>query len=455
MVPSGDAVSGARGAFPATSAAGSCSFVFMKAAVLLTVLLAPALFANDWPRFRGPNQDNTLPDAKIIRSFPESGPIILWKRDLDAGYGGAAIVGDEVFLVDRVDQEKDVLLCLGLDDGNIRWSWEHPAPGRIAHPGSRGVPTVTAEVVYVTSGFGHVYAIDRKTHQPRWIFDVVETFAPSPPRFGYSIHPVIIGDLCIIAPTGDDVGLAALDAATGEVVWKSGPVGISHSSPMLFEILGREMLVMPGSRNRNLLLTGFDPKDGSQIFQFSDPLVSDRHHSIPNLTLVGDDKAFFTGGYGQGTLLLGFSRADDGIQVAKLNAIPQGATIHPVLKVGEQGYLSSGFAGGGRRGARPSDGAHGGLVCLDLDGKILWSTGDSPDLQEGSIILAGDIIISQDGGDGTLRLIEPGPAYKELAAAKVFSRPPGRELWAPLALSNGRLVMRSQNEVVCLDLSPR
>jgi hypothetical protein len=224
---------------------------------------------------------------------------------------------------------------------------------------------------------------------------------------------------------------------------------------MLFEILGREILVMPGSRNRNLLLTGFDPKDGSRLFQFSDPLTSDRHHSIPNLTLVGDDKAFFTGGYGQGTLLLGFSRADDAIQVAKLNAIPQGATIHPVLKVGEQGYLSSGFAGGGRRGARPPDGAHGGLVCLDLDGKILWSTGNSPDLQEGSIILAGDIIISQDGGDGTLRLIEPGPAYKELAAAKVFSRPPGRELWAPLALSNGRLVMRSQNEVVCLDLSPR
>jgi len=32
---------------------------------------------------------------------------------------------------------------------------------------------------------------------------------------------------------------------------------------------------------------------------------------------------------------------------------------------------------------------------------------------------------------------------------------PGRELRAPLALSNGRLVMCSQNEVVCVDLLPQ
>ena len=52
---------------------------------------------------------------------------------------------------------------------------------------SRGVPTVTEDVIYVTSGLGHVYAIDRNTRKPRWIVDVVKTFEPSPPRFGYSI----------------------------------------------------------------------------------------------------------------------------------------------------------------------------------------------------------------------------------------------------------------------------
>ena len=91
---------------------------------------------------------------------------------------------------------------------------------------------------------------------------------------------------------------------------------------------------------------------------------------------------------------------------------------------------------------------------MDHSGKILWKTGenDTPDLGGGSIINAGGTIISQDGGDGTLRLIKPGEAYKELAKAKVFSKEPGRELWAPLALSKGLLVTRSQNQMVCVDL---
>lgn len=429
----------------------------MKFCLLFPIVLAPALLAETWPHFRGPNGDNTLPDARIISEFPDSGPKILWSRELSEGYGGAAISGDEVFLVDRVDQEKDVLLCLGLEDGKLRWKWEYEYPGRISHPGARAVPTVTEDMIYATSGFGHVYCIDRKTREPRWIVDVIKTFGVQPPRFGYSIHPVIIGGHCIIAPTGDDIGLAALDTDTGEVVWKSKSVGESHSSPMLVKLLDRDVLVMPGSRNGRLLLTGFDPADGAQLFQYSEALSAGRHNSIPNLTMIGGDKAFLTGGYGQGTQFLQFSEVDGKLEVTKLNSIAHGATIHPVLMIGGQAYLSSGEAGGGGRrgrGAPAADsGAHGGLICMDMDGNIIWSTGQRPDLSEGSIISAGGIIISQDGADGTLRLIEPGASYKELASAKVFSKPPGRELWAPLALSNGRLVMRSQIELVCIDLS--
>jgi hypothetical protein len=63
------------------------------------------------------------------------------------------------------------------------------------------------------------------------------------------------------------------------------------------------------------------------------------------------------------------------------------------------------------------------------------------------------VIVSQDGGDGTLRLVKPGPGYQEMASGKVFSKEPGRELWAPMALASGKLVMRSQAQLVCVDLS--
>ncbi len=43
-----------------------------------------------------------------------------------------------------VVEPDDVVLCVGLADGQERWKWEREVPGRISHPGSRVVPTATA-----------------------------------------------------------------------------------------------------------------------------------------------------------------------------------------------------------------------------------------------------------------------------------------------------------------------
>jgi hypothetical protein len=202
--------------------------------------------------------------------------------------------------------------------------------------------------------------------------------------------------------------------------------------------------------------------------------------------------------------VLKFAEEEGKITVRKEESLSAGATIHPPLVIGEQIFITAarGGGGGGRgfgrgprgrgerggpggpererpggaprgpaeEGERPEGGPRGaggpppgpggagggasGLVCLDSKGKVLWSTDSAPGFGGGSIIHAGGVIVSQDGDDGTLRLIEPGPAYKELASGKVFRKEPGRELWAPLALANGKLVMRSQAELVCVDLSP-
>jgi outer membrane protein assembly factor BamB len=55
-----------------------------------------------------------------------------------------------------------------------------------------------------------------------------------------------------------------------------------------------------------------------------------------------------------------------------------------------------------------------------------------------------------DGDSGLLRLLEATTeGYRELASAQVLS---GHDVWAPLALSQGRLVIRDLTRMVCLDL---
>jgi hypothetical protein len=460
------------------------------------VLALPSgLSAEDWPHFKGPHGDNSLPKAKIATSFPESGPKVLWRAEVSQGYSGAAISGEEVFFMDRVDQEKDVLTCVALKDGEVRWKFEHAVSGRIPHPGARTVPTVEKDRIYCSGGFGQLYCVDRKSGKKIWVLDVAKTFAARPPRFGYAVHPIIHGELCIIAPSGDSVGVAAVDKKTSKVVWKTKSVGETHSSPVLVKILGKEVVVMPGTKDGSLMITGFDPKDGKEVFDYREDIGFGRFNPIPNLTMMTEESAILTGGYGKGTRLLKFSQSDGRVIVKRTGKLAEGATIHPPLRVGDRLYLTVGSARGGSRfgrgrfrgrerggrpggesgrpggrpggesgrtpgqegGGRPPGGSGGGsgqsgLISMDASGKIHWATGSKPGFGGGSLINAGGIIVSQDGGDGTLRLIKAGPAYEELASGKVFKEQPGSELWAPLALANGRLVMRSQHEVVCVDL---
>ncbi len=102
-----------------------------------------------------------------------------------------------------------------------------------------------------------------------------------------------------------------------------------------------------------------------------------------------------------------------------------------------------------------------GLVCMSMDGQIMWKTGRSPDFNKGSMILADGLILATDGKK-TLFLIEPDPSgFKPLASAELLgeggadsrgiSRVGGAtQNWAPMALSDGKLLIRDQKQMKCV-----
>ena len=71
------------------------------------------------------------------------------------------------------------------------------------------------------------------------------------------------------------------------------------------------------------------------------------------------------------------------------------------------------------------------------------------------MILADGMLIIQDGFIGTLYLVEPDP--KEFRVLSQWNTCGDREyqdeqMWAPLALSDGKLLVRSQQQMKCLDV---
>ena len=125
------------------------------------ILSTGLLHAADWPQYLGPDRTSVSGETGLVRSFRSDGPAFLWETEVEKGFGRCAVVGDEVFLVDRVEKEMDILLCLDFATGVEKWRFESPSEGEPNFPGSRNVPTVEEDAVYFIGTFGEVFCIDR------------------------------------------------------------------------------------------------------------------------------------------------------------------------------------------------------------------------------------------------------------------------------------------------------
>jgi hypothetical protein len=98
---------------------------------------------------------------------------------------------------------------------------------------------------------------------------------------------------------------------------------------------------------------------------------------------------------------------------------------------------------------------------MSKDGQIMWKTRRSPSFDKGSMILAEGLILATDGAKA-LYLIQPDPAaFKPLASAVLFKEGSGNpsgiggstQNWAPIALSDGKLLIRDQTMLMCVKVA--
>ncbi len=414
----------------------------------------------DWPQFNGPDRTGTIANIKLADTFPDDGPRVLWNVSLGEGFGGASVHGNEVYILDRTDDAShDIFRCFDLVTGNEKWSHRYPTQGRFQYPGSRSTPTVTDTHVYTVGSFGHIYCFDRKTQKPVWNRHLAD-FGGEPPNWGYSQSPLVIGDLVIVAPMSRSAGMVALNKKDGSDIWKASAIGSdAYTSPTPATIDGVEQVIMLASQG----LISVEPATGKTLWRYDGYRC---RNAIPSPTVLDDGRIFLTGGYRAGSVMIHLSREGGEWRVAERFRIDDGSMLHNALL--HNGHLYAnlntnenlrGGGGAGRRRGRPGPANQQsgpmGITCLDLDGNVLWKTGADPNVDRGGLIIVNDTIVSLGGQDGVLRLIDAKPdGYNERAAAPIFANP-GNNLWAPIAATEGKLLVRNQRELKCLDLTTR
>lgn len=399
----------------------------------------------DWPQFQGPNRDGSSPETGLLRTWPAEGPKVLWPLKLGAGYGAPSVRDGEVYVLDRVEDKQDVLRCLALDTGKELWTYAYDAPGDVSHNGSRTAPTVDAQYVFSVGMLGDFICVDRKTHQPVWKKNLLTEFQVKTPGWGVVQAPSLYKDLVIVAPMAQDAYVAAFKRDTGDLVWKTPSLGpLGYSTPVIVKLAGVDQAVMVGACKKGGgnpgKMAGIALDNGEFLWTYDGFQC---HIPIPYPTLLPDDRLFITGGYGAGSSMIQVKQENGKFVVKELFKTDAcGSQIHQPIFYKDHLYMNSN-----------SNEREDGMLCLSLDGQVKWKTRDawfSTTFERGNLLLADGLIYNLDGKKGILHLVEPSPeGYKELAQAKIFS---GKEIWAPMALSNGKLLLRNQEELKCLDI---
>jgi outer membrane protein assembly factor BamB len=433
--------------------------------------------AADWPQYLGPERNSTSPEKGLSRSWPENGPEVLWTVDVGRGYGGPVVKDGKVYLLDRDDEVGDKLRCFNLSDGEELWSYAYDAPGSVMFPGSRSVPTVDGQHVYTCGHNGDLHCIDVHTHKPIWTANVWTDFGGKPPSgssdgfrsrgagsfpiWAITQNPLVYGDLLVVASQAPDAGVVAYDKLTGDLKWKTPNLGNeSYASPSVASIDGNDHIVMvisstnpfgnPGADRTLGKVLGIEPLTGKVLWAYD---KWNCHISVPCAVDAGENRVLVVGGYELGATMVKVEKKEDGSYVAnELYTTEEfgDQTKPPIL---HEGHFYAQYGTNNRRD---------GLVCMSIDGEVKWKTKRDPSFNKGSMILVDGLILATDG-EKSLHLIDPDPqGFKQLASAELLGEGGGdsggiagriggrTQNWAPIAISEGRLLVRDQSEMKCV-----
>lgn len=437
--------------------------IYLLLTSVVLFICISTVYSQDWPQFLGPNRNSTSPQKGILRTWPATGPEVLWTANVGPGYGGPVIKNGRVYLLDRDDKTGDIMRCFDFSNGKELWKFSYDAAGSVMFSGSRSVPAVDGNYVYSCGHNGDLYCIDINTHKPVWYKNIWTDFGGKElPIWAISQCPLIYGNLLIILSQAPDAGLIAFNKLTGTVAWKTPNLGNeTYASPSIVKIAGEDHIAMVISSTNPIghrelpqtmgRIVGVRPLTGEILWEYNN---WQNHIQVANALDAGEGRVLVVGGYELGTAMIKVEKTADGSYSVKELFRHNDFGDHTKPPILYKDHFYAQFSTNSRRD---------GLVCMNMEGKIMWKTMRAPAFDKGSMILADGLILATDGRK-SLYLIEPDPTvFKPLASAEVLneggisgSDPMAARIggaaqnWAPIALADGKLLIRDQTRLMCV-----
>lgn len=410
----------------------------MRSAILsITILLvASHAKAGDWPQWLGPHRDGQS-DQTV--SAWKGAPKVVWRQSVGDGHGSPIVAKGFVFLHDKApNKNAERLTSWSAENGKRISSIEYdrapfsnpfgtgPRSTPIYHDGSVFALGVTGQFVKASvSAEGHL--------KPALNIDLLKQFEAKNLFFGQSASMMLEDGKVLTMVGGKDAGIVALAQSDGSTVWKSRDETASYASPIVFG---------EGDRRQAVFLThdglvGVSPKNGEVYWTY--PFQDNLSESSTTPVRIGDK--LLASSVTLGSVLLKLTTKDGKPAVEKIwHNSELSCYFSTPAPVGKHVYMVT--AGGNLLQPKLM------LRCVELaTGKTLWSKENTGRYHAALLRTANGKLLMHDDR-GFLTLIEPdSKGYRELARSKVCG-----QTWAHPALVNGRLYIRDDKELLCLEI---
>ncbi len=400
-------------------------------ALILQLLAATTLHAQEWSRFRGPNgsgvYDANFPTAWTAKDY-------LWSAAIP-GRGNASPIfwQDHVYVTSAENKSgKRHVVCLSAKDGKTIWQREFADASYKLHKRNSiatSTPCVDAERLYLTWATPQHYvvqALERKTGKDLWKIDLGVYVS----QHGFGASPILYEDLLILTNEQDKAGsLHALDVKTGKEVWKiarnSG--NATYSAPCIYHPPGRAAEII--FTNWQHGITAVEPRTGKVKWELScfEPTKQERAIASP---IIAGDLVIGT---------CGFVTAQKHFVAVRPTADGKAQEVWRVEKA--VAYLPTPIVKGNRIYSCSELGV---FNCIDAaTGKVIWQ--DRLDNEfSASPVLAGNAIYCI-ANDGEVFVVEAGEAFKLLGRSRL-----GEATQATPAIGAGVMVFRMEGRLVAL-----
>ncbi len=424
----------------------------------------------DWPWFLGPSGDNSSSETNLIHQFDTNGPPLLWEKSVGAGYSAPSIRSGQLVLHHRQGNE-EVVECFDALTGTSKWRYAYRSTYVDPYGynnGPRCTPLLTTNRVYTFGAEGVLTCLDLSSGRKIWQRETAKDFQIPEAFFGVGSTPILEGNTLITMVGGQpNSGMVGFDPASGETKWQSvgqtnwqgqpmigwpGERNIewqtwekqaSYSSPVAATVHGQRIIFCLMRQG----LVGINPTNGTIHFSYwFRSRVNDSVNAMNPVVI--DDKVLISGAYYKvGSVLLQIAPDLKSVKPVWLGL---GLELHWNTPVYDKGNL---FAFSGRNEPDAL------FRCVDYKtGEVRWERDErwqghqpkAPTYGRGSAIKAdGQLITLGEGGILGLFDLDPAhPVERSRAQLPRVEYP----CWTAPILSEGRLYVRNERWLLCLDL---